>query len=170
MAEIISFAEKKQAKREKLREQWLHQARSKANDRLQKAFQNLMNEIISGNILVNESGGILQKPNGIEFRETEKALFLKFHLKNFKRENLRVRVTDQMICVDLIGAGQTSENPDSVTQDNATNQVQSISHCVPLPFSVVKDSVRAKFKEGALYLELPRATEAASSERIVPVE
>lgn len=168
MGELISFAEKKQEQREKRRQEKASRARKEANEQLQNAFQNLMNDILTGSISLPEASGILQKPNGIEFRETEKALFLKFALKDFKKENLKVRVTDQMICVDLLGNDKMETASPEVNSPN--KPIQSISQCVPLPFSVVKEEVKAKFENGNLFLELPRAAESQSSERIVPIE
>ena len=153
------------------RSQLLPWRRREMEDRPMGSLQQAMNELFDnfdfGPSMFGERSTWDFAPR-LDVSETDKEYVVSAELPGVAEKNVHVTVNDDMLTIK----GEKNEEREETKRDYFRQERAYGSFCrtIPLPRTVEQDRVVATFKEGVLTVELPKAKEAQTTTRRIPVK
>ena len=130
---------------------------------LQRQLNRIFDEVVTPTS-VAEFGNLSQVP-AAELTETKEALILKLELPGIKTVDLNIEATAKSISI----SGERKSEVEAKSEDKTRTEFHygSFKRVISLPVRIENTKVKAEYKDGILYLTLPKAE--AEKNKVVKV-
>ena len=126
--------------------------RSEMNS-LQKQLNRMLDEVLT-TASVSECNNFSQVPVA-ELVETDEALILKLEVPGMQADDINIEATANSISVS--GERKSERKAESKAKTSSEFRYGSFHRVIPLPVRIQNTEVKAEYKNGILYLSLPKA-------------
>lgn len=111
-------------------------------------------------------GAFVSATGKVSLLEEGKSLKVKFNVNGLLKEELRLRLTENILYLDIHRLDEGE--PLAESQKHGVG-VKALSQCLPLPYAVQKSTAKATLQGGELVVELHRELEAKIKEKEIPI-
>ncbi|TNE81886.1 MAG: Hsp20/alpha crystallin family protein [Bacteroidetes bacterium] len=141
----------------------MNPAKSFMNDRLfPSAFQTMFDELFENQSSTERSAFFHPKT---DIAESDKAYFVELTLPGIKKEDIQIEIKDNRL--EVRGERKLNKEEQNKKFHRIESSYGSFSRSFNLPEKVDKESIKAEFKDGVLYLELNKMEEQKAKSIVI---
>ena len=135
---------------------------------LRDEMNRLFDSFFSGDLLAEPFHGVGAWAPALDVSETDDAVMVKAELPGIEANDVEVMLKDDVLTIK----GEKKEEKEEKTKNfhRVERSYGSFQRSVRLPAEVIGDKVEAKFKNGVLTIELPKAEESKTKSVKIKVE
>lgn len=132
-----------------------------------RGLQDEMNRLFSDFYGETSEKGLASISPALDLLETKDSIQVKVELPGVKKEDVHISIKDDVLTIKGEKKEEKEEKEESRYYMERT--YGSFSRSVSLPSRIQEDKIKASYKDGVLYIDLPRAEEEKPKEIKVAV-